>query len=176
MMISGRQFNLPLIRAVGFTVVEIVVVLILLGILSATAMSRMISATAFSGLTLTNTFRSHAQYAAQLAQTGAGVVTLGMSVSGGVRHLHIRADGVIARHTELKLGNLTLAVDNAGTLQTVTNDVALVVQYRNSGEVGGAAVGTAVLDVDQGFEFLAQGERVHSICFYPTGYVSALAC
>ena len=65
---------------------------------------------------------------------------------------------------------------NAGNVYSISPAANFTLSYTSGGDVFGAAVGAAALDVQAGIELRVEGDTTQTICIYPTGYASARAC
>ena len=163
-------------QALGFTIVELVVVLVLLGILSGTAMSRFIEPTAFAPRNLSAAIRAQAHYAGQLALSGHTNVTLQMSRQPGQWQIDVLEGGSLITQLTPELDNTQTFVTNSGSTYELDTASSLAMTFDAQGDVSAGVVGATSLDVNAGTELQITGDSNQWLCIYPTGYVSARVC
>jgi MSHA pilin protein MshC len=171
-----NPLTMMLKQALGFTIVELVVVLILLGVLSATAMSRFIEPSAFAPRNIAAAIKAQSHYATQHALTGSAIVNLNIAAQADRWLIEAVQGGIPVRQAEPAASNTQLQVINDGTTYAITPAANFTVSYTASGDVFGAAVGANALNVQTGIELQVAGDTTQVMCIYPTGYVSARAC
>jgi MSHA pilin protein MshC len=163
-------------RGRGFTVVELVVVIILLSILSATALSRFSRPDVFAASALANTLTAQIHFAAQAAQTRSTPVTLNVTQAGGRLLMQVASAGVMIRETQAALKNVSLSLDNNGTEYTVSEGDIWQMTFLGKGDLVAASLDTDVLDPESGVTVFFSGDTDRLLCVQPIGYVSEQAC
>ena len=163
-------------RAPGFTIVELVVVLVLLGILSATALSRFVEPSAFAPGTITATLRAQTHFAALTAQTNADDADFLLSPGGGDWIVDVAVSGVSRRQTAVGAANTRIEVANGAATADVDAANPLTLTFRGDGELVDADLGGATLDPGLGIELRVIGDSVYVTCLQPTGTASAGPC
>ncbi|MCR9260022.1 MAG: prepilin-type N-terminal cleavage/methylation domain-containing protein [Pseudomonadaceae bacterium] len=163
-------------RGRGFTVVELVVVIILLSILSATALSRFSRPDVFAASALANTLTAQIHFAAQAAQTRSTPVTLNVTQAGGRLFMQVASAGVMIRETQAALKNVSLSLDNNGTEYTVSEGDIWQMTFLGKGDLVAASLDADVLDPESGVTVLFSGDNDRLLCVQPIGYVSEQAC
>ena len=163
-------------QALGFTIVELVVVLLLIGALSVTAISRFVEPSAFAPLNIASAFQAQGHYAAQRALTGGWLVNLRIGQTADGWLVEVLDNGLVARATEPQRRNTSVQVINGGNVYDLFAGTNFTLSYAASGELSAGAVGASALDVQAGTELRIQGDSIVEICIYPTGYISARSC
>ena len=168
-VITGR-------RSQGFTVVELVVVIILLSILSATALSRFSKPDVFAASALANTLTAQIHFAAQAAQTRSTPVTVNVVQAGGLLVMQVVSAAVIIREADASLANVSLSLTNSGTDYPVSDGAVWQMTFRGKGDLVAASLDADVFDPDMGITAHFSGDTERFLCVQPIGYVSAQAC
>lgn len=163
-------------RGRGFTVVELVVVIILLSILSATALSRFSKPDVFAASALANTLTAQVHFAAQAAQTRSTSVTLNVTQAGGLLLMQVASAGVMMRETEASLANVSLRLTNNGTDYPVSEGAVWRMSFLGKGDLVAVSLDADVLDPDMGVTARFSGDTERFLCVQPIGYVSEQAC
>ena len=163
-------------RALGFTIVELVVVILLLGILSVTALSRFVEPSAFAPRTITGALLAQAHFAALSAQTSADDVDLVILPSAGDWSMDVSIVGVSQRSTEVVVANTRIEVTNGALVADVDTANALAVTFSGDGEITGAALGATTLNPALGVQIRVIGETTRTVCLHPTGYAGQEGC
>jgi len=164
------------IRALGFTIVELVVVLLLLGILSVTALSRFVEPDAFAPRTIVAVVLAQGHYAAQSAQASSDDVTLRVSRVGTTWQTDVSDSVVNLRMSAVDVANTRIEVANDGNVYDLDAASSLALTFTDDGELLSGSVGVSVLNLGAGTEVRIIGDSSQIVCFYPTGYASARAC
>lgn len=156
----------------GFTFVELVVVILLLGVLSMTALARFASPNAFVTASLTQALLQQMRFGAQGALGLSGSVVAQVDQSGDNWQLVVSEDGVEQRRVELAVANSQVLVGatpiNAATPLSVT--------FAADGSVDTAQLGATSLTPENGIELQLTGDSNRTLCLYPTGHISERAC
>jgi prepilin-type N-terminal cleavage/methylation domain-containing protein len=161
----------------GFTIVELIVVVILLGILSMTAISRLVQPSAFSPRLMTEAFSSASHHASQLAVTDTPLVSL--EVTGGADDyvFAVRKGVALRRNMRVERDNLTLIVSNNGALiGPIEGADSLIINLAADGDVASATFAGVPLDPSAGIELSVQGLVKPLRCLHPSGYVAETGC
>lgn len=163
-------------RGRGFTVVELVVVIILLSILSATALSRFSRPDVFAASALANTLTAQIHFAAQAAQTRSTPVTLNVTQTSGLLLAQVASAAVMIRETQASLANVSLSLSNNGTDYPVSEGAVWQMTFRGKGDLVAASLDAIVLNPGIGITAHFSGDTDRFLCVQPIGYVSEQAC
>lgn len=161
----------------GFTIVELIVVVILLSVLSMTAISRFVQPSAFSPRLLTEAFSSASHHASQLAVTDTPSVSI--EVSGGAEDylFTVRKGAALRRNMRIERDGLTLVVSNNGApIGSIDGPDSLTVNLAADGDVASATFAGVPLDPSVGIELGVQGHAKPLRCLQPSGYVAETGC
>ena len=162
----------------GFTIIELITVVVLLGILSMVAFSRFVRPSAFVPSIVAHGIVAETRLAQQRANSRRdAVVTLTIDrVGTDWRFLHSTdVDGVV--RTELVgASNTTLQAQSGAANNTVDAANALVLQFDNNGDVVSVTVGADVGDPALGVSVSLTGDSDRDVCIYPTGYAVEESC
>lgn len=164
--------------AAGFTVVELVLVVILLGILGVAAMSRFVEPSAFAPGIVSETLIAEARIAQQIAASRRdAAVTLTVDRLGADWRFRVATsvDGVV-RTQQVAAENTGIQAASGAVSDDLDAATPLVLQFGHDGDLAavvvGATPGSAALGVSLGIS----GDSARAACIYPTGYASASAC
>lgn len=157
----------------GFTIVELIVVIILLSVLSVVALSRSVGASAFEAAVLSDFVLEEWRFAQRLAsvrqdspvqlQLAAGATELTASlVLGGTTTVRQRQWETAA------------TLSNSGTV--LSSGQLATFSYAGSGQLVAASWNGAVLDPTLGVQIDVNGENPRVLCLYPSGYGDAAVC
>ena len=163
-------------RGQGFTVVELVVVIILLSILSATALSRLSKPDIFAASVLATTLTAQIHFAAQAAQTRSTPVTLNITPASGRLEMQVASASGMLRSTDASLANVNLSLTNSGTLFPVANGSVWQMTFAGKGDLVAASLDADILDPQAGITAHFSGDTDQFLCVQPIGYVSEQAC
>lgn len=147
----------------GFTLVELVLVIVLLGILSAVGMSLFARSDAFSALAARDRFIAFAHVAQKRALADSGIsspLILSITQSSSSWTLSLSQNSNVLVSDTLERGSMTLAMN--GT--TMTNGQQIQVSYGRDGSTG------------QNRQWLFSGDYSHPACLTSTGFIHAGNC
>ena len=162
----------------GFTIVELVIVVILLAILGVTAISRSVEPSAFAPSIVTHRAIEAVRYAHQIAASRQdAVVTLTVTQDGADWRFRTSTDvdGVVDDST---VGRENSTLDATSGAVTASLDAAtpLVLRFDGRGAVDAITIGASSGDVTRGVQIAVGGDSARTICVYPTGYAANDAC
>ena len=169
---------IPSSRGRGFTIVELVVVLLLLGILSVYAGSRFVRPSAFAPTTVAHAIVDVVRYAHQLAVSRQdALVTMTLIESGTELRLTVSTDvdGTALSETVSHYG-LTIDASSGAATATLDATTGLTLQFAASGDLDSVLIGGSTGDAASGAELALSGDTARTLCVYPTGYVANAAC
>ncbi|MDX1491615.1 MAG: type II secretion system protein [Pseudohongiellaceae bacterium] len=174
----------------GFTLVEMVITILLIGIVSAVALSRMLSADAYNAINVREGVISAFQMAQQRAIGHADVV-LTFQPDGDELSVLLEGDGAaLVPETRLPLASVTIAaeVDVLDACDTISPDSdnilsdvkPLIVEFDALGDMlsSGVVDGNPAnpVDVNTGMRICINEDPVMSLCISKLGYAYAGAC
>lgn len=163
-------------RVLGFTVVELVVVIILLSILSATALSRFVQPGVFAPGTLAATLSAQVHYAALSAQTDTSPVTLVVTPDTDVLRMQVASLTSILRSEEPSIANVVVSLVNGASTYGLASGQTWTLTFAGKGDVVDSSVGVNVLNPELGIEVIITGDSERVLCIQPIGTVSEEAC
>jgi prepilin-type N-terminal cleavage/methylation domain-containing protein len=164
----------------GFTIVELIAVLVLLGILSTVAMSRLVKGSSYAPSLVTQEVVALTRLGQQLAMARQDAsVTFELASVASSWRFRVRADdgggAVDARVQTMERGNTAISVTNGATTVGLASDT-LVLGFDGVGNLSGVAVGTTVLDPSLGVEITVAGDSNRTVCVAASGYAYREAC
>jgi len=168
----------PGFAAQGFTVVEMVTVIILLGILSIGGFSAFVKPSAFAPLIVTHELVAQARLARRLAASRQdAAVSLSLTQSGSEWVFEtssdidglVRTENVSADHTALQVTNGLLSVSIDAT-------TSLVVEFDRVGNLSGITIGADTGDASQAIAIQVTGDTNQDACIFTTGYAAQVSC
>lgn len=162
----------------AFTVVELITVILLLGILSVAAVSRMLGPDEFApGIIASGTAEQFRLGRAIALSRDDLALSWDLSLVGDGWQLRSStvADGVL-RSEQVERGGTTIAVSNGGSPTFVDGSTPLTVTLDSEGQLASATLGASVLSVAAGIQLTIDGETTRVLCIYPTGFVHDAAC
>ena len=161
----------------GFSIVEFVVVILLLGVLSATAIARFVEPAAFAPEIVAQSVSSQARFALQSAQARRTQnIDLRVNRLTDEWQATVRVDGVAFRSAEADVGDTRVFVASGAVNGELDGANGLALTYDSSGFVSAASWGATALDPTLGIELSIQGSSDRTLCIFPTGVVSERAC
>ena len=162
----------------GFTIVELVTVILLLGILSAVAIGRSGQASDFEPRMFASTAAEQYRFAHGLSTGRFGdPVSYSITSSGGTWQFITAsaADGEVRREV-MADADVSLLINNGATSLAASAANGLRIEFAPTGDVAAAYLGALTLQVDLGLELRVAGDSTHDLCVYPTGYLSVGSC
>ena len=165
----------------GFTLVELVAVLLLLGVLAATATSRLVSGNAFAPALVAQQVVAVGRLAQQTAQSRRdATVSLDIDQNGSDWRVRVLVDDgsttAVAAEERAQLRNTNVNVGNGGAFVALGPTSTLHVVFDGMGGVVGGTVGSAPLDPSVGVAVSTVGDSTASVCIGTTGHVYRGAC
>lgn len=163
--------------APGFTVVELVVVLVLLGVLAVSALARLPGRDAVDALRLSGELLETARLAraAALADAGAALV-LRIEAQGEGFRMAVLRDGTPFHENILAPARATLRVQAGPAAGPVDTGSALEVAYDGLGDVSAVTLGTTPGAPGAGVRLVVTGAVDRYMCIHPTGFPDAAPC
>jgi len=162
-------------RHKGFTIIELVIVIVLLGIVAAVVFSRFMGPSGFEQAGARDAVISIARGAQQLAM-GRNDVTFEIDNIGSNWVFSARAGGNVLRRAEVPANNLVLETGStaaggtcaAGLDTPLSND--FVVTYDRQGNATTFTNGGAPAAVDNGVRICINDSTALSVCISPGGF------
>ena len=165
--------------SLGFTVVELITVLVLLAILSSVALSRMVRPDAFAPATLAHQLKLDLNVALGAATARQDVTTsLALLADADAWVLRVSNDlEGTQRETRVDMLNSSVAVTDGAVAEVVSAVAAFELSFSGAGEVATASIGGAVLDASGGIDLTIVGaSSSRDLCLHPTGYLDDSTC
>lgn len=165
----------------GFTLVELTTVLVLVGVLSVVATSRLVGASSFEANDLSRALLAagHLAQRTALARTD-GTTTL--EVSGAANSVRIvvgfddGASAVTLSDVELDAQGLDLTVRAGSLAGPIGAGGTLRLEYAGNGDLAAVALGAAAGVVTEGVGLGWQGAGPYELCVAATGYAHEGSC
>lgn len=157
----------------GFTIVELLAVIVLLSILSVVALSRSVGASAFEAAVLADFVLEEARFAQRLAayrQDNDVVLRLAATAQG------IEADIILSGTTTTRERNWDTSARLSLGASTLSAGQAATLSFSGEGEVVAASWAGSIVDPTSGIQITAGGENPRTLCLYPSGYVDTDVC
>ncbi len=159
----------------GFTVVELVAVLLLLGILAATAMSRMVGSNAYAPALVSQQLIALGRLAQQTALSRQDAsISLDVDQNAGDWRFRVLVDdgsSVVTAHEErADLANTSLTVSNGALSASLGPAASLRLVFDGVGDLAAGTVAATVLNTGSGVSVTASGDSVSSVCIGSTGH------
>lgn len=162
----------------GFTIVELITVVILLGILSVTAISRFVEPSAFAPGIITHAFILQARAAQQIAASRADAqITLTMDRVADEWRLRVVSDvDGILRDELIAAENTSLTASSGAASGAINAAAPLILSFDSRGDLSAVVIGASAGTPGSGVDLQFSGDSNRSVCVYPSGYASDDAC
>jgi len=174
----GAAASLTCRSGQGFTVVELVAVILLLAILSITALGRFVRPSAFAPAVLSAGLVAEVRQARQLAAARSDArVTLELSADGGDWHFALATDvdGVVEEE-RIAMANTSLVASSGAVSAALGAGAGLRLTFHGDGDLAAIAIAGSPGDADLGVEVALSGDSTRTLCIYPSGYATDSAC
>ena len=165
-------------RIDGFTIVELVTVIILLAVLSTVALSRSVSTSAFSPGTVSLQLNQELRLAQASAQSRQDAqITFQIDLNGNAWRMLTTSDvdGTM-RSVDVDQENTDIQATSGATSATFADGGALIVQFDSLGDLSSVTIEGTSADPDEGVAIQITGDSMRELCVYPTGYVANDTC
>ena len=162
----------------GFTIVELVVVIILLSILSAVAISRSVSTTAFTPATVAHQMYQEIKLAQAMAMSRQDTqISFQLDLDGDDwRLINSSAIDGILRTTFVPAENTDIRLSSGATVETLQDGGSLLVAFDSLGNVNSLTVEGASVAATTGLLVEVLGDNNRSLCLYNSGYLANGSC
>ncbi len=162
----------------GFTIVELITVVLLLGVLSAVAFSRFGSTNAFEPAILLQQVDEQVRLAQKLAtsrQDGQITFRLDLVADEWQTQVSSSIGGVLYTSTTTKNNSSILASSGTASANLSVGN-PLQIALDGLGNLDSVQIGGALGNADMGAELQIVGDSTRVLCIYPSGYVSHNVC
>ena len=161
----------------GFTFVELLAVIVLLGILGITAFARFSGTAAYRPHVIANQLLAEIALAQQLALSRAdAVVALQLTADTNAFTATTLLSGVPARSELVDRDGVALSIASGATTGNVSASNPLTLGFTDEGDVASITLGVASGDPGLGATFTFAGSGSASLCLYPSGLVIDGTC
>ncbi|MEM7099036.1 MAG: type II secretion system protein [Pseudomonadota bacterium] len=162
----------------GFTIVELVVVIILLSILSAVALSRSVSTTAFTPASVAHQMHQEIKFAQATAMSRQDTdITFQLDANGDNWRLinSSTADGIL-RTALVPAENTDIRLTSGATVETLQDGGSLLIAFDSLGNVNSLSVEGSAVSATTGLLVEVIGDNSRSLCLYNSGYLANGSC
>ena len=175
---AGRRVCMSASRSGGFTLVELISVMILLSILGIFAMARMTSPELFAPAVVTGALAAEVRLARQLAAARRdAVVSVTVDRLGDDWRLRTSSDVDGVLRTELvRADNTALQAVSGASSASLDAATALTLTFDHAGDLSTVLIGATPGSPGAGVDLTVAGDTVRRLCVYPSGYAHAGAC
>ena len=159
----------------GFTVVELIAVLLLLGILAATAMSRLVGSNAYAPALVSEQLIALGRLAQQTALSRQdAAVSLDIDQTAGDWRIRVLLDDgtgpATVREELVEIRNTSIVVGNGAVDLALGATVPLHVGFDGLGSLASSTGGATILDPSVGIGIGVTGDSTYSVCIGSTGH------
>ena len=167
-----------MLRARGFTIVELITVVVLLGILSMTAVSRMVRPSSFAPGIVAQTFVAEARIAQQRAASRRDAsVTLTADRLGDDWRFVLSSDVDGVLRTELvEAANTSVTVKSGAASASLDSSASLRLDFTTTGDLSVVLIDGLLGDASGGVALTVVGDTSRDVCVHPTGYAVEGVC
>ncbi len=165
-------------RQAGFTIVELVVVMLLLGVLSSVAFSRFVQPSAFAPTIVAQQIRAEVMFAQAQAgnrQDARVAFDLVGVPNGWQMQISNDVDGIV-RQTTIDKDNTGISAISGAASATLDTTTALHLEFDGLGGLSDVELGGISGAATSGAQLLVSGDTSLTLCVYPSGYVHAEPC
>jgi len=162
----------------GFTLVELITVILLLAIVGVFAMARLASPDMFAPAVVSQAMVSELRFAQQLATARRdAVVSVSLDRLGDDWRLRTvtDVDGVLRTELVSRDGTAVQAMSGAASA-ALDAGTALTVSFDHAGDLDAVSIGGAAGVPASGVSLTVSGGSARQVCIYPSGYTNANAC
>jgi MSHA pilin protein MshC len=162
----------------GFTMVELIAVVVLLSILGVVAMGRMVSPDMYAPTVVSQALVAEVRLAQQIATSRQdAVVSLTMDRVGDDWRLRVVSDvdGVL-RSEQLTAANTAVNAASGAAASMVGPGSPLSVSFDHAGNLAAVIIGSGTGSAAAGVAVTVSGDTSREICIYPSGYANQSAC
>jgi len=168
-------------RSTGFTLVELIVVIALLGVLTVFAASRMIGSDSFTPSMASQQTIALVRLAQQHAQSRQDVtISFVLDWYSDDWRFRVISDRSgtpkTLRETTLESRNLVIQITNDGSSETLGPAASLTLDFNGRGGVDSGTMVATSIDPDTGIALAFSGDSVHLVCVGSSGYGYRGAC
>ncbi len=162
----------------GFTVVELIAVIILLSILGVVAMGRMTSPTMFAPAIVTQSLIAEVRLAQQLA-TSRHDATISLTLDRAGARWRMRTvssvDGLL-RDEAFDVDGTSIVASSGAVSAGIDAATPLLIAFDHAGDLSAVSIGAAPGSPDAGVSVTVSGDTTRQLCIYPSGYANDSAC
>lgn len=162
----------------GFTVVELIAVIVLLSVLGVVAMGRMTGPDMFAPTLVSQTLATEMRFAQQLAtsrQDAVVSVTLDRLGTDWRLQTATDVDGVI-RTQSVDAANTAIDAVSGPAAANLSGGTSLSLSFDHSGNVTAVTIGGTAGTPATGIAVTVSGDTTRDLCIYPSGYVHQAIC
>jgi MSHA pilin protein MshC len=176
--LSAGRPRLRALSSRGFTLVELITVILLLSIVGVFAMARMASPGMFAPAVVSQALVAELRFAQQLATARRdAVVSVAVDRVGDDWRFRTLTDvdGVLRTERVGRDGTAVQAVSGAASA-ALDAATALTVSFDHAGDLDAVSIGGAAGTPASGVSLTVSGDSTRQVCIYPSGYTNADAC
>ena len=176
--VAPAKYSAGRTKALGFTIVELVVVIILLAILSTVALSRTVSTSAFAPATVSHQLQQDLKLAQATAMARQDTqVSFQLDLDGSDWRMITSnlADGV-THTTHIPAENTNIQLTQGLLVEQLADGGSLSLTFDSQGDLSALNVEGNLLSPDNGLLLEVLGDSDRSLCLYHTGYLANGTC